>query len=73
MQSLVDAIRAAGATNPPHRRRNWSQDLTQMLAYLPTDPRHQLIADYHNYMSAGSKNIPRYWDSVIARSPPGSP
>jgi len=67
MQSLVDAIRAAGATNAILiDGLNWSQDLTQLLAYLPTDPRHQLIADYHNYMSAGSKNTPGYWDSVIA-------
>ncbi|HZU12375.1 MAG TPA: cellulase family glycosylhydrolase [Chloroflexota bacterium] len=67
MQSLVDAIRATGAANPILiDGLNWAQDLTQMLQYLPTDPQNQLIADYHNYMSAGSKNTAAYWNSVIA-------
>jgi len=67
MQDLVDTIRATGAANPILiDGLNWSQDLTGMLQYLPTDPRNQLIADYHNYMSPDSKNTPAYWNSVIA-------
>ncbi len=67
MQSLVNAIRATGATNPILiDGLNWSEDLTQLLQYLPTDPQHQLIADYHNYMSGTSRNNLAYWNSVIA-------
>jgi endoglucanase len=69
MQSLVDAIRSTGATNPILiDGLNSSQDLSQLLQYLPTDPLHQLIADYHDYMSPTSKNTPTYWGTVIAQS-----
>lgn len=67
MQTLVDTIRATGATNPILiDGLNWSQDDTRLLQYLPTDPQHGLIADYHNYMSAGSKNTLTYWNTTIA-------
>lgn len=67
MQTLVDTIRAAGATNPILiDGLNWSQDDTQLLQHLPIDPQHQLIADYHNYMSAGSRNTLTYWNATIA-------
>lgn len=67
MQSLINTIRSTGATNPIMLAGlNWSQDLTQFLQYLPTDPQQQLIASYHNYMWPGSRNTPAYWNSVIA-------
>jgi hypothetical protein len=67
MQTLVDAIRSTGATNPILiDGLNWSEDLTQLLQYLPSDPQHQLIADYHNYISATSRNGLGYWNSTIA-------
>lgn len=65
MQGLVDAIRSTGATNPIMLGGlNWSEDLTQFLHYLPSDPQHQLIASYHNYR--GPRNTQAYWDTVIA-------
>ena len=64
MQELVDTIRATGATNPILiGGLNWSQNLTQLLHYLPTDPDNQLIANYHNY--AGPANNMNYWNDVI--------
>ena len=66
-QSLVNAIRSTGATNPIMLGGlNWSQDLSQFLHYLPSDPQHQLVASYHNYMGAGSRNTLTYWNTVIA-------
>ena len=65
MQGLVNAIRSTGATNPIMLGGlNWSEDLTQFLQYLPSDPQHQLIASYHNYQ--GPRNTEAYWNSVIA-------
>ncbi|HZS77092.1 MAG TPA: glycoside hydrolase family 5 protein [Ktedonobacteraceae bacterium] len=65
MQGLVNAIRSTGATNPIMLGGlNWSQDLTQFLQYLPSDPQHQLIASYHNYR--GPRNTEAYWNRVIA-------
>lgn len=67
MQSLVNAVRSSGATNPILLGGlNWSQDLSQFLQYLPSDSDHQLIAAYHNYVSTQSKNSLSYWNAVIA-------
>jgi Cellulase (glycosyl hydrolase family 5)/NHL repeat len=50
LQSLVDAIRATGATQPILLGGlDYNADLTQLLSYLPTDPQHQLIASTHVY------------------------
>jgi endoglucanase len=50
MQSLVDTVRATGATNPIIiAGLDWSDDLTQWLYYMPHDPDRQLIAGFHTY------------------------
>jgi hypothetical protein len=50
MQSLVDAVRGTGATQPLMiAGLDWSNDLSQWLQYAPTDPRHALVASYHLY------------------------
>src|SRR5579864_8139684 len=65
MQSLVNTIRSTGAKNPILLSGlNASEDLTQLLQYLPSDPQHQLIANYHNYQ--GPRNTLTYWNTTIA-------
>jgi endoglucanase len=65
MQELVNTIRSTGATNPILLGGlNWSQNLTGLQSYLPNDPQHQLIANYHNY--EGPLNNENYWNTVIA-------
>lgn len=49
-QAMLDAIRAAGATNVVLSSGvGWAQDLSQWLAYQPKDPLHQLAAVWHAY------------------------
>jgi len=67
MQAIVNAIRTTGAANSILLGGlNWSQDLSSFLQYLPTDPQHQLVAAYHDYMGAGTANTLAYWDNTIA-------
>ncbi len=50
MQSLVNAVRATGATNVimvPGIR--WTNDLSQWLTYRPTDPAGNIMASWHTY------------------------
>ena len=50
LQSIVDTIRATGATQPiVLGGLDYNADLTQLLAYLPKDPGHQLVASAHVY------------------------
>jgi Cellulase (glycosyl hydrolase family 5) len=50
IQSLVNTIRATGATQPIVLGGiDYNADLTQLLSHLPTDPQHQLIASAHVY------------------------
>jgi Cellulase (glycosyl hydrolase family 5) len=50
MQSLVNAVRSAGATQPLMLGGlGYSSVLSGWLAHAPRDPLHQLIADQHNY------------------------
>jgi endoglucanase len=50
MQSLVNAIRATGATQPIMLGGlAWSNDLSGWLANEPTDPASALVASFHNY------------------------
>ncbi len=50
LQTLVNAIRSTGATQPiVLGGLDYNADLTQLLSYLPTDPQHQLIASAHVY------------------------
>jgi hypothetical protein len=73
MQSLVNTIRATGATNPILLGGlNYSSDLSQLLQFLPSDPQNQLIASFHNYKVVSPKGVtfvecgPICWDRVIA-------
>ena len=50
MQSLVTAIRAAGARNVIMiGGLGYANDLTQWLKYRPADPAHNLAASWHSY------------------------
>jgi hypothetical protein len=50
VQSLVNAIRSQGATQPiVLGGLSYNSDLSQLLAYLPADPLGQLIASAHIY------------------------
>jgi hypothetical protein len=50
MQSLVDAIRSHGATQPVLLGGiDYNADLSQLLGHLPVDPQHQLVASAHVY------------------------
>jgi hypothetical protein len=66
MQSLVNSVRATGASNVIMLGGlAYSNDLTGWLAHEPTDPDHNLAASWHSYnfnACAGSS----CWDSQIA-------
>jgi Cellulase (glycosyl hydrolase family 5)/Bacterial Ig-like domain (group 3) len=50
MQSLVDAVRSEGATQPLLLGGiEWANDLSGWLTHLPEDPQHQLVASIHVY------------------------
>jgi endoglucanase len=50
MQSLLDAVRATGATNVVMVAGiSWAQDTSEWVSYAPVDPRHQLAASWHAY------------------------
>jgi hypothetical protein len=65
MQSLVDAVRATGATNilliPG---LTWTNDLTQWLAYKPVDPAGNIVASWHSY-NFNACVTTACWDSQI--------
>jgi endoglucanase len=50
MQQMVNAVRGTGATNVIMLGgEEFSNDLTSLLANLPTDPQHNLVASWHSY------------------------
>jgi endoglucanase len=58
LQSIVDAIRATGATQPIILGGlDYNADLSQLLAYLPKDPAHQLVASAHVYDFVQGKGV----------------
>lgn len=66
MQSLLNAVRSAGATQPILAGGdNWAGDLSRWLANKPVDPDHQLAASVHIY-NFSACTTPRCWDSTIA-------
>lgn len=66
MQSLVDAVRSAGATNVIMLGGlSWANDLSQWLSYEPVDPNHNLAASWHSY-NFNSCNTSSCWDSQVA-------
>jgi len=66
MQSMVDAVRGTGATNVLMLGGlAYANDLSQWLAYRPTDPQHNLIAAWHVYNFNSCNNAGCY-DSHVA-------
>ncbi|MGZ6792567.1 MAG: glycoside hydrolase family 5 protein, partial [Mycobacteriales bacterium] len=66
MQSLVDAVRATGATQPVIANGDqWGGDLSGWLAHRPVDPAGQLVAGLHEYSFGGCVTT-ACWDGVLA-------
>ncbi|WP_426502438.1 cellulase family glycosylhydrolase [Dactylosporangium sp. McL0621] len=66
MQSLVNAVRATGATNVIFTAGlTWTNDMTQWLQYKPTDPTGNLAASWHTY-NFNACVTAACWDSQIA-------
>ena len=66
MQSLVNAVRATGATNVIMvGGLAWTNDLTQWLTYKPTDPTGNIAASWHSYNFNACVTV-SCWDSQIA-------
>lgn len=66
MQQMLDAVRAAAATQPVMvAGLNWAGDLSQWLQYEPVDPLHQLVASVHVYDYSGC-NTASCWNATIA-------
>jgi hypothetical protein len=66
MQSLVNSVRATGATNVIMLGGlAYSNDLTGWLAHEPSDPSHNLVASWHSY-NFNTCSSSSCWDSQIA-------
>jgi len=67
MQSLVDAVRATGATQPIMLGGlQWSSKESGWLGHEPTDPDHQLVVSFHNYLSEGGCNTAACWSTTLS-------
>jgi endoglucanase len=65
MQSLVNAVRATGATNViMSAGLTWTNDLSQWLTYKPADPTGNLVASWHTYNFNACVTV-SCWDSQI--------
>ena len=68
MQSLVDAVRSVGATQVLLLDGvQYSDSLSQWLANMPVDPRHNLAASWHPYNFNTCGNHVRCWNRIIAQ------
>jgi hypothetical protein len=66
MQSLVDAVRSQGATQPLLLGGlEWANDLSGWREHLPVDSEHQLVASVHVYPN-NPCNTEACWSSTIA-------
>ena len=66
MQSLVNAVRATGATNILMLGGlEWANDMREWLTYKPTDPQNNLAASWHSY-SNNACATQSCWDSQVA-------
>ena len=66
MQSMVNAVRSAGANNVLMLGgEEYSNDLTSWLANEPTDPDHNLVASWHSY-NFNTCSSQSCWTSQIA-------
>jgi len=65
MQTLVNSVRATGATNVIMTGGlTWTNDLSQWLAYKPADSTGNLMASWHSYNFNGCVST-SCWDSTI--------
>jgi hypothetical protein len=65
MQSLVNAVRSAGASQPVMAGGlGWAGDLSGWLANRPNDPDNQLVASAHIYNFSGCSSS-TCWDQTI--------
>ena len=66
MQSMVNAVRSTGAANVLMLGgEEYSNDLTDWLAYEPTDPDHNLVASWHSY-NFNTCSTQSCWTSEVA-------
>jgi endoglucanase len=66
LQTLVDRIRAAGATQPVLTGGlDFANDLSQWATHAPDDPLNQEAASFHNYTGQTCDNV-GCWNSEIA-------
>ncbi len=66
MQSLVDAVRSQGATQPLLLGGlEWANDLSGWLTHLPIDSEHQLVASVHVYPNNPCNSL-SCWSEAIA-------
>lgn len=66
MQSLVDAVRGAGAEQPlVVPGLNFANDLSQWLVHRPRDPLGQLAAGFHLYAGDNCNQV-ACWDAEVA-------
>lgn len=66
MQSLVNAVRSTGATQPIMvGGLDWSNDLSQWLSHKPTDPANALAASLHMYNFNACVNL-SCWTNIVA-------
>jgi endoglucanase len=65
MQTLVNAVRGAGANQPIMLGGvDWANDLSQWLQYMPNDPAHALVASFHLYDSNPCRDS-SCWSSTL--------
>jgi endoglucanase len=66
MQTLVNTVRSTGATNVIMLGGlAYANDLSQWLAFEPTDPDHNLVASWHSYNFNSCSNE-SCWNSQVA-------
>lgn len=66
LQTLVNTIRAAGATQPVLTGGlDYANDLSQWATHAPDDPLNQEAASFHNYQGKSCDNA-TCWNSTIA-------
>jgi hypothetical protein len=66
MQTLLNAVRATGATQPVLvGGLDYANDLSGWLEHAPADPLHQEAASFHNYQGKACDNV-GCWNGEIA-------
>jgi hypothetical protein len=66
MQTLLNAVRGAGARNVVLiGGLGWSSDLSQWMRYRPADPFHQVAATFHAY-NFSACHTTSCWNSTVA-------